>query len=64
MISQFQKNLVVKWWTEDTHISLNKVEMTRKKMKLSTFEEKPIHVLMETQVKNFTFHFVAFNSYF
>lgn len=42
------KNLKVKWWTEDIHINLNKVEMIRKRMKLSTFEEKPIHFLMET----------------
>jgi len=42
------KKLVVKLWTKEIHINPNKAKMTRKKMKLGTFNEKPTDFLMET----------------
>jgi hypothetical protein len=44
------RNLVLKWWAKEIHVSPNKAKMIRKIMKPNTFDEKFTHFLMETQV--------------
>jgi hypothetical protein len=44
------RNVIVQWWIEETHVSLNKCEVTRKRLGPSIYDEKTTQFLMETQV--------------
>jgi len=42
------KNIVVNWWTGKTRMNPNKNNVTRKRLEVGIFHEKPTHFLMET----------------
>jgi len=42
------RNAIVQWWTEETCVSSNKSEMTRKRLGPGLYDEKSSHFLMET----------------
>lgn len=41
------RNVAVQWWTKETHVSLNKSEVTRKRLGLDIYDEKATHFMME-----------------
>lgn len=44
------RNVMVQWWTEETHVNLNKSEVIRKRSGLGIYDEKAIHFLPKTWV--------------
>jgi hypothetical protein len=42
------KVVVLKWWALETWVNPNKADVTRKKLEVGMFKEKPTHFLMET----------------
>jgi hypothetical protein len=42
------RNVVVQWWREETRVSSNKSEVTRKRLGPIIYDEKTNHFLMET----------------
>jgi hypothetical protein len=42
------RNVIIQWWIEETCVSLNKSEMTRKRLGPGLYDEKSRHFLMET----------------
>jgi hypothetical protein len=44
------RNAIVQWWTKETHVTLNKNEVTRKRSGPNICDEKATHFLMETHV--------------
>ncbi len=41
-----KRNVVVQWWTKETHVSLNKSEVTRKRLGHGPYDEISTHFLM------------------
>jgi hypothetical protein len=52
------RNVMVQWWTEETHVNLNKSEVIRKRSGLGIYDEKVIHFLIKKLEYIFTFKFV------
>ncbi len=44
------RNVVIQWWIEESHVSMNKSEVTKKRLGLNIYNEKATHFLMETWV--------------
>jgi hypothetical protein len=42
------RNIVVNWWAIKTRINPNKNDVTKKRLEVGIFDEKPTHFLMET----------------
>jgi hypothetical protein len=42
------RNIVVNWWAIKTRVSPNKNDVTKKRLEVGIFDEKPTHFLMET----------------
>ncbi len=40
------RNVIVQWWTKETHVSLNKSEVTRKRLGHGPYDEISTHFLM------------------
>ncbi len=47
--------VVIDWWTSETYVSPNKSNVTRRKLEAMVYDERPTHLLMETQVLNLPF---------
>lgn len=56
-IPQVVRVLVLKWWAENTRVSPNRKDVTRKRIGSAEFDDKPTHYLMESQVCKFVFLF-------
>jgi hypothetical protein len=41
------RNVIVQWWIEETRVSSNKSEVTRKRLGSGIYDEKTTHFLME-----------------
>ncbi len=39
------RNSIIRWWAQETCVSLNKSEVTKKRLELGIYNEKPIHFL-------------------
>jgi hypothetical protein len=48
-----KRNVVVQWWTKETHVSRNKSEVIKKTLVLGIHDENVIHFLIKTQVYYF-----------
>jgi hypothetical protein len=60
-ILRVTKVVVLKWWALETRMSPKKADITRiKRLEIGMFEEKPIHFLMQTQVRIYTLHYVYY----
>jgi hypothetical protein len=41
--------VIIDWWTFKTHVNLNKIDVTLKRLEAMVYDEKPTHFLMEIQ---------------
>jgi hypothetical protein len=44
------RNSVLTWWAQETCVSPNKSEVTRKKLEPDIYDKKPTHFLTKTQI--------------
>jgi hypothetical protein len=51
------RNVIMNWWVVETQVSLNKSDVTFKRLEAGIFDEKPTHFLMDTKVWNFITYF-------
>jgi hypothetical protein len=49
------KKTVINWWTLETHVNPNKSDVTQRRLEVMVYDERPTHLLMETQVLNLPF---------
>jgi hypothetical protein len=47
------RNVVLQWWVSKTQMIPNKSDVTRKRLEVGAFNEKPTHFLMEIQICRF-----------
>ena len=51
-MSEETKDLVVKWWTQETRVSPNRKDTVQKWISPKTYETHCTHYLLETQVSD------------
>ncbi len=44
------RNSILRWWAQKTRVSPNKSELTKKRLELDIYDEKPTHFLIKTLV--------------
>jgi hypothetical protein len=47
------RNVIMNWWVAKTQVSLNKSDVTLKRLEARIYDEKPTHFLMDTKVWSF-----------
>ena len=53
-MAEEMRDIVVKWWTEETRVSPNRKEIVQKWISPKTYEKHCTHYLLETQVRIFS----------
>jgi len=54
LLELFRK-AIIDWWTLETCVSPNKSDVTLRRLEAMVYDERPTHLLMETQVLNLPF---------
>jgi hypothetical protein len=51
-VGEAVKEVVIMWWIQETRVSPNRKQVARRRIVAGVYNEKPLHFLMEPQVRN------------
>jgi hypothetical protein len=58
-VGETMKEVVILWWIQETQVSPNRKQVTQQWIAAGVYDEKPLHFLMEAQVRHFCFQIIT-----